>query len=169
MYKELLCLYFTVVVFSATLFPESKATTDKLDVIALNGLFKALNTSSQLKGWMLDGGDPCGDVWTGVACSGSSVTHLCIFRVRVPGLKMMGHFALLLLLAFASFQILCFASDDDTVFYESFDEPFDGRWIVSVKDDYKGFSGLKVKNSLRDDRRYKCVKQEERDGLKEKT
>ncbi|KAK8672320.1 hypothetical protein V6N13_110693 [Hibiscus sabdariffa] len=29
-----------------------------------------------------------------------------------------------------------------------------------------GFSGLKVKDSLRDDRRYKCVKQEERDGLK---
>ncbi|KAK9037114.1 hypothetical protein V6N11_022036 [Hibiscus sabdariffa] len=28
------------------------------------------------------------------------------------------------------------------------------------------FSGLKVKDSLRDDRRYKCVKQEERDGLK---
>ncbi|KAL4323264.1 hypothetical protein GQ457_11G029900 [Hibiscus cannabinus] len=51
---------------------------------------------------------------------------------------MMGRFALLLLLAFASFQILCLASDDDTVLYESFDEPFDGRWIVSVKDDYKG-------------------------------
>ncbi|KAK8685668.1 hypothetical protein V6N13_041667 [Hibiscus sabdariffa] len=85
MYKELLCLYFTVVVFSATLFPESKATTDKLDVIALNGLFKALNTSSQLKGWKLDGGDPCGDVWTGVACSGSSVTHLKIPQLNLSG------------------------------------------------------------------------------------
>ncbi|KAG4190688.1 hypothetical protein ERO13_A07G045900v2 [Gossypium hirsutum] len=50
----------------------------------------------------------------------------------------MGRFALLLLLAFASFQALCFAADDDTVFYDSFDEPFDGRWIVSDKDDYKG-------------------------------
>ncbi|KAK8600702.1 hypothetical protein V6N12_050553 [Hibiscus sabdariffa] len=85
MYKELLCLYFTVVVFSATLFPESKATTDKLDVTALNGLFKALNTASQLKGWKLDGGDPCGDVWTGVACSGSSVTHLKIPQLNLSG------------------------------------------------------------------------------------
>ncbi|MBA0757165.1 hypothetical protein Gotri_020277 [Gossypium trilobum] len=50
----------------------------------------------------------------------------------------MGRFALLLLLAFASFQALCFAADDDTAFYDSFDEPFDGRWIVSDKDDYKG-------------------------------
>ncbi|KAG4183724.1 hypothetical protein ERO13_A09G126900v2 [Gossypium hirsutum] len=82
MYKELLCFYFIVLVSLATLFSESNATTDKLDVIALNGLFKALNNASQLKGWQLDGGDPCGDVWTGVACSGSSVTHLWLSSVR---------------------------------------------------------------------------------------
>ncbi|PPR94670.1 hypothetical protein GOBAR_AA26005 [Gossypium barbadense] len=86
MYKELLCFYFIVLVSLATLFSESNATTDKLDVIALNGLFKALNNASQLKGWQLDGGDPCGDVWTGVACSGSSVTHL-----RVPQLNLSGY------------------------------------------------------------------------------
>ncbi|KAK8279998.1 hypothetical protein V6Z11_D09G146500 [Gossypium hirsutum] len=86
MYKELLCFYFIVLVSLATLFSESNATTDKLDVIALNGLFKALNNASQLKGWKLDGGDPCGDVWTGVACSGSSVTHL-----RVPQLNLSGY------------------------------------------------------------------------------
>ncbi|KAK6250357.1 Calreticulin/calnexin - like 1 [Theobroma cacao] len=51
---------------------------------------------------------------------------------------MMGRFALLLLLSFASLQLLCFAADDDAVFYDSFDESFDGRWIVSDKDDYKG-------------------------------
>ncbi|KAK8658958.1 hypothetical protein V6N13_029177 [Hibiscus sabdariffa] len=61
----------------------------------------------------------------------------------------MGRFALLLLLAFASLQLFCFAVDDididfdinkndDLVFYESFDEPFEDRWIVSNKDDYKG-------------------------------
>lgn len=26
------------------------------------------------------------------------------------------------------------------VFYESFDESFDGRWIVSVKDEYQGLT-----------------------------
>ncbi|XP_039037092.1 calnexin homolog [Hibiscus syriacus] len=62
---------------------------------------------------------------------------------------MMGRFALLLLLAFASLQFFCFAADDndsdndndkndDVVFYESFDESFEDRWIVSNKDDYKG-------------------------------
>ncbi|TYH40232.1 hypothetical protein ES332_D12G232500v1 [Gossypium tomentosum] len=55
---------------------------------------------------------------------------------------MMGLLALLLLLAFASLQLFCFAdddnNDDDVVFYESFEESFEGRWIVSNKDDYKG-------------------------------
>ncbi|GMI67324.1 calnexin 1 [Hibiscus trionum] len=51
----------------------------------------------------------------------------------------MGRFALLLFLAFSSLQLLCFAADDDdAVFYDSFEESFDGRWIVSDKDDYKG-------------------------------
>ncbi|KAK8693035.1 hypothetical protein V6N13_070634 [Hibiscus sabdariffa] len=51
----------------------------------------------------------------------------------------MGRFALLLVLAFSSLQLLCFAGDgDDVVFYDSFEESFDGRWIVSDKDDYKG-------------------------------
>ncbi|KAE8725796.1 DRT111 protein [Hibiscus syriacus] len=85
MHKELLCLHFIVVVFSAALLPESKATTDKLDVIALNSLFKDLNFASQLKGWKLDGSDPCGDVWTGVACSGSSVTRLTIPTLNLGG------------------------------------------------------------------------------------
>ncbi|XWS43217.1 hypothetical protein CRYUN_Cryun16bG0083600 [Craigia yunnanensis] len=85
MYKELLCLYFTVIVFLATLFLESKATTDKLDVIALEGLYKALNHPSQLKGWKLYGGDPCGEFWTGVACFGSSVTILTVPQLNLSG------------------------------------------------------------------------------------
>ncbi|XVE75694.1 hypothetical protein DITRI_Ditri12bG0113600 [Diplodiscus trichospermus] len=85
MYRELQCLYFTAIVFSATLFLESKATTDKLDVLALNGLFKALKFTSELKGWKSDGGDPCGEFWTGVACSGSSVTHLKVKQLNLSG------------------------------------------------------------------------------------
>ncbi|XP_057970327.1 calnexin homolog [Malania oleifera] len=30
------------------------------------------------------------------------------------------------------------SASHDTIFYESFDEAFDGRWIVSTKEDYKG-------------------------------
>jgi len=47
--------------------------------------------------------------------------------------------ALLLIASFA-FQICASASDSDSdvIYYESFDEAFEGRWIVSQKDDYKG-------------------------------
>ncbi|XP_048137199.1 calnexin homolog [Rhodamnia argentea] len=40
----------------------------------------------------------------------------------------------LLLISFAFFQIRA----SEVIFYESFDEPFEGRWVVSEKDDYKG-------------------------------
>lgn len=47
------------------------------------------------------------------------------------------HRLLLLLVGCVALQI--HASDsDDVKFYEPFDEPFDGRWIVSAKDDYQG-------------------------------
>ncbi|XVF07333.1 hypothetical protein REPUB_Repub06bG0129500 [Reevesia pubescens] len=84
MYKELLCLYFTVIVSSATLFLESNSTTDELDGNFVP--FFVLNNTSQLKGWKLDGGDPCGEYWAGVACFGSSVTHL-----KVPQLNLSGY------------------------------------------------------------------------------
>ncbi|KAI9079643.1 hypothetical protein K1719_038264 [Acacia pycnantha] len=46
---------------------------------------------------------------------------------------------LLLLIAYSSFHMLCASDDhDDAIFYESFDQDFEGRWIVSEKDDYKG-------------------------------
>ncbi|KAJ9163979.1 hypothetical protein P3X46_023598 [Hevea brasiliensis] len=45
--------------------------------------------------------------------------------------------ALLFLVAFVSFGQLR-ASDDDKILYESFEDSFEGRWIVSDKDDYKG-------------------------------
>ncbi|KAF6163036.1 hypothetical protein GIB67_013099 [Kingdonia uniflora] len=41
---------------------------------------------------------------------------------------------ILLLIACFTFQ-LCLS---DSTFYESFDEPFEGRWIVSEKDEYQG-------------------------------
>ncbi|XP_011003527.1 PREDICTED: calnexin homolog [Populus euphratica] len=44
--------------------------------------------------------------------------------------------AIVLLLAFVSFNQLF--ADDDTIFYETFDKSFSGRWIVSEKEDYKG-------------------------------
>ncbi|XP_050226116.1 calnexin homolog [Mercurialis annua] len=46
--------------------------------------------------------------------------------------------AVLLLAAFVLFVQLNAASNDDKIFYESFEETFEGRWTVSDKDDYQG-------------------------------
>ncbi|GAB4860338.1 hypothetical protein Ancab_035496 [Ancistrocladus abbreviatus] len=43
-----------------------------------------------------------------------------------------------LLLAVACFTTQLLASDSDPVFFEPFNETFEGRWVVSEKEDYKG-------------------------------
>ncbi|KAI5563587.1 hypothetical protein BDE02_14G001200 [Populus trichocarpa] len=39
-------------------------------------MFTSLNSPSKLSGWKSRGGDPCGDSWEGIQCSGSSVTQM---------------------------------------------------------------------------------------------
>ncbi|KAL5741806.1 hypothetical protein ACOSP7_028538 [Xanthoceras sorbifolium] len=86
MAKQYLSLYFTVIVFSAILALQALASTDPLDVTALQDLYKALNNPSQLNRWKSEGGDPCGQSWSGVSCSGSSVIYL-----KLHGLDLSGH------------------------------------------------------------------------------
>jgi hypothetical protein len=45
-------------------------------VSALNVMYSSLKSPSQLTGWKSSGGDPCGDSWEGIKCSGSSVTEI---------------------------------------------------------------------------------------------
>lgn len=45
-------------------------------VSALNVMYSSLNSPSQLGGWKSSGGDPCGDSWEGIKCSGSYVTEM---------------------------------------------------------------------------------------------
>jgi len=49
-----------------------------LAVAVLNTLFKSLNSPGQLNGWQANGGDPCGQSWKGVICSGSGVTKMSV-------------------------------------------------------------------------------------------
>jgi len=44
-------------------------------VSAINGLYVALG-SPKLPGWSASGGDPCGESWQGVTCTGSSITSM---------------------------------------------------------------------------------------------
>ncbi|CAM8933734.1 unnamed protein product [Rhodiola kirilowii] len=47
-------------------------------------------------------------------------------------------FLLSALAIIASASLLQLSASSDTIFYESFDEPFEGRWIVSEKEEYNG-------------------------------
>ncbi|XP_047156107.1 calnexin homolog isoform X2 [Vigna umbellata] len=96
-------------------------------------------------------------------------------RKRVP----LGIFAVLLLISASSFQLLLASDDaDDAIFYESFDEDFEDRWITSQKDEYSGV-WKHAKSEGHDDygllvsekaRKYAIVKElEEAVGLKDGT
>lgn len=39
-------------------------------------MYNALNGSTQLTGWRIGGGDPCGESWKGVTCEGSAVVSM---------------------------------------------------------------------------------------------
>jgi len=57
----------------ATVFTGVTGDTNSDDVTALNTFYTALNSPSQLTNWVPQNGDPCGQSWLGVTCSGSRV------------------------------------------------------------------------------------------------
>ncbi|XP_010542346.1 PREDICTED: protein STRUBBELIG-RECEPTOR FAMILY 7 [Tarenaya hassleriana] len=59
--------------------------TDSSDTSALNTMYSSMNSPSQLSEWKPSGGDPCGEHWKGVTCSGSRVTE-----VKLPNLGLSG-------------------------------------------------------------------------------
>ncbi|KAH7550551.1 hypothetical protein JRO89_XS13G0214900 [Xanthoceras sorbifolium] len=61
------------------------ASSQSGQVSALNVLYTSLNSPQQLKGWKSSGGDPCGDSWKGIKCSGSSVTEIRLSGIGVSG------------------------------------------------------------------------------------
>ncbi|CAA7024684.1 unnamed protein product [Microthlaspi erraticum] len=59
--------------------------TDASDTSALNAMFTSMNSPGQLSQWTGSGGDPCGQNWKGVTCSGSRVT-----QIKLSGLGLSG-------------------------------------------------------------------------------
>lgn len=45
-------------------------------VEGLNQMFSDFNNPSSLTNWVQSAGDPCGNNWLGISCSGSSVTSM---------------------------------------------------------------------------------------------
>ncbi|KAK8941633.1 Protein STRUBBELIG-RECEPTOR FAMILY 6 [Platanthera guangdongensis] len=54
-------------------------------VSGLNSLYGSLNSAPQLTGWAASGGDPCGQFWKGVTCSGTSVTEIKLSGMQLSG------------------------------------------------------------------------------------
>nr|CAB3501809.1 unnamed protein product [Digitaria exilis] len=75
--------------FSSSIWPAGRifaaADTDPGDLNVLNTLFTSLNSPGQLKGWQANGGDPCGESWQGVTCSGSGVTKIILSNLGLTG------------------------------------------------------------------------------------
>ncbi|XP_073140938.1 protein STRUBBELIG-RECEPTOR FAMILY 6-like [Henckelia pumila] len=63
----------------------SNAATDPYDVSALNTMYGGLRSPQQLTKWSLNGGDPCGDSWNGVKCSGTRVTEIKLSGLGLSG------------------------------------------------------------------------------------
>ncbi|CAA7018524.1 unnamed protein product [Microthlaspi erraticum] len=59
--------------------------TEASDTSALNTLFTSMHSPAQLTQWTASAGDPCGQNWRGVTCSGTRVT-----QVKLPGLELSG-------------------------------------------------------------------------------
>ncbi|KAK7389440.1 hypothetical protein VNO78_24479 [Psophocarpus tetragonolobus] len=59
--------------------------TASQDVSSLNVMYTSLNSPSKLSGWKSSGGDPCGDSWEGIKCSGSSVTEINLSDLGLTG------------------------------------------------------------------------------------
>ncbi|MFS7950102.1 putative non-specific protein-tyrosine kinase RLK-Pelle-LRR-V family [Helianthus anomalus] len=59
--------------------------TDPSDASALRVMYQGLNSPGQLTKWTPNGGDPCGDNWKGVKCSGSRVTEINLSGLGLSG------------------------------------------------------------------------------------
>jgi len=63
----------------------ANANTDSNDVNALNVFYTTMNSPPQLTNWVSQNGDPCGQSWLGVTCSGSRVTAINLSGMRLNG------------------------------------------------------------------------------------
>ncbi|EXC56735.1 Protein STRUBBELIG-RECEPTOR FAMILY 1 [Morus notabilis] len=75
--------FFTGLVLIFTL-PFCSGITDQLDVMAMNNLYVALGYPP-LRGWLLVGGDPCGEFWEGVECVFSNITAIKLSGANLGG------------------------------------------------------------------------------------
>ncbi|XP_022715382.1 protein STRUBBELIG-RECEPTOR FAMILY 6-like isoform X1 [Durio zibethinus] len=82
--KGLVLVLFTVCILSFK--PRfANGATDQGDASALGVMFSSLNSPQQLTGWTANNGDPCGQSWKGVTCSGQRVTEIKLSNLGLSG------------------------------------------------------------------------------------
>ncbi|KAM1274747.1 hypothetical protein FF1_024642 [Malus domestica] len=81
-FHNILVLWVVLLTFFAT---GVYSKTNSQDVSALNVMYNSLQSRSKLSGWKSSGGDPCGDSWKGITCSGSSVTQIDLSDLGLSG------------------------------------------------------------------------------------
>ncbi|KAK3125710.1 hypothetical protein QOZ80_7BG0608750 [Eleusine coracana subsp. coracana] len=74
-----------VMLFLAATSFGANASTDSNDVDALSVFYTTMNSPPQLTNWVSQNGDPCGQSWLGVACSGSRVKTIKLSGMRLNG------------------------------------------------------------------------------------
>ncbi|KAL6515747.1 hypothetical protein OROHE_018437 [Orobanche hederae] len=99
-------LFFLIAtVYWATVSLHAWAVTDELEVQALQGLYRSLNSPTQLEHWKLEGADPCRETWIGVQCSGSSIFNLKRHELGLTGTKLFDKFLWLIALSLAGLLV----------------------------------------------------------------
>ncbi|KAF8400122.1 hypothetical protein HHK36_013418 [Tetracentron sinense] len=71
--------------YSSIMLCTSSLVEINTSVSALTVMYSSLNSPSQLTGWKSSGGDPCGQSWKGIKCSGSSVTEINLSGLGLTG------------------------------------------------------------------------------------
>ncbi|XP_054783691.1 protein STRUBBELIG-RECEPTOR FAMILY 7-like [Prosopis cineraria] len=84
--RGVLAVVFTSTCILGWLLIAVNGDTDQTDASALRAMFIGMNSPSQL-GWSANGGDPCGQSWKGITCSGNRVTE-----IKLPSLGLSGSF-----------------------------------------------------------------------------
>ncbi|XP_062189833.1 protein STRUBBELIG-RECEPTOR FAMILY 7-like [Phragmites australis] len=74
-----------VVLFLAATSFGANADTDSNDANALNVFYTTMNSPPQLTNWVSQNGDPCGQSWLGITCSGSRVRTIKLSGMRLNG------------------------------------------------------------------------------------
>ncbi|XP_010273793.1 PREDICTED: protein STRUBBELIG-RECEPTOR FAMILY 6 [Nelumbo nucifera] len=85
LWRETMEVWVVVVFLSVWIPGFVNGATNETDASALRIMYSSLNSAAQLTGWSSAGGDPCGNSWKGITCSGQAVTEIKLSGLGLTG------------------------------------------------------------------------------------